>query len=254
MTYDDQGNDLRTRAYSSTLNDAVDEGPLGITAYSNATGTTYITRDPQGNLIDGRYTPAGGGAQIITYGLSDRNNSVVALMDGSGNDVGDFHYTPYGAVTNTLTSLASSIPFRFDGAYQDIEGDNYYHLGARYYDPSNYRFTQPDSVVGSIANPGTINQYAFASGDPIDYTDPTGHGFFSSLGDDISDAFSSGEKTAETLVAAGMGCIEGLSVVSESGIAETASAAGPEFGAVALAGGCIGGAAVEEFGAGEALG
>ena len=54
-----------------------------------------------------------------------------------------------------------------------------YHLGNGYrlYNPALRRFTSPDSM--SPFGAGGINPYAYCEGDPINNTDPTGHGIFS---------------------------------------------------------------------------
>ncbi|MFF7365851.1 RHS repeat-associated core domain-containing protein, partial [Streptomyces sp. NPDC008125] len=52
------------------------------------------------------------------------------------------------------------------GAYTDPTG--LYKMGARYYDPTLGRFTQPDPS-GQEAN-----TYLYAAGDPINRTDPGG--------------------------------------------------------------------------------
>jgi hypothetical protein len=41
------------------------------------------------------------------------------------------------------TVAAVGNPFRFHGGYYGIEGDGYYHFGARFYDAEGH-FTQPD--------------------------------------------------------------------------------------------------------------
>jgi RHS repeat-associated protein len=175
ISYLDHGNQLRYSVQTSTVTDTFDNGPLGITALTaTPTGsggtTTYYTRDPQGNLIDERT------GTTTYYYLTDRQNSVSALIDSTGHDAGDYTYTPYGRITNTLTTTATANPWRYTSSYQDNEADNYYHLGARYYDQAtSATFTQPDNITGSIANPHTINLYAYTSGDPINGRDPSGH-------------------------------------------------------------------------------
>ncbi|MFD1829292.1 RHS repeat-associated core domain-containing protein [Streptomyces desertarenae] len=57
-------------------------------------------------------------------------------------------------------------PYRFTGTYLDPTG--LYKMGARYYDPHLGRFTQPDPS-GHETNP-----YLYATGDPVNRTDPTG--------------------------------------------------------------------------------
>lgn len=53
------------------------------------------------------------------------------------------------------------------GGYLDSTG--LYHFGERYYDPSNGRFLQVDSVTG-----GSCNAYEYGCGDPINNRDLEG--------------------------------------------------------------------------------
>jgi hypothetical protein len=41
------------------------------------------------------------------------------------------------------------------------------------------RWTQQDPIGGSIANPATVNRYAYVNGDPVNATDPSGRSFIS---------------------------------------------------------------------------
>jgi RHS repeat-associated protein len=54
----------------------------------------------------------------------------------------------------------------------------------RHYDPLQGRFTQVDPIgmrSTSLANPQTLNLYAYSANDPINHSDPSGLGFFSWL-------------------------------------------------------------------------
>ncbi len=51
--------------------------------------------------------------------------------------------------------------------------DNITYAG--YYDPNIGRFLTQDSYRGEIKEPDTWNLYAYTAGNPINYTDPTGH-------------------------------------------------------------------------------
>jgi uncharacterized protein RhaS with RHS repeats len=50
-----------------------------------------------------------------------------------------------------------------------------YYYGARWYDPSLGRFTQPDTLVPNPGNPADFDRYAYVRNNPLKYNDPTGH-------------------------------------------------------------------------------
>jgi RHS repeat-associated protein len=52
---------------------------------------------------------------------------------------------------------------------------------ARYYDPQEGRFITPDPVLQSPYDPQTLNRYAYCRNNPLIYTDPSGHSFFSDI-------------------------------------------------------------------------
>jgi len=66
----------------------------------------------------------------------------------------------------TPPTAAVPQPFRFTGTYLDTTG--LYTMGARSYDPHLGRFTQSDPA-GKETNP-----YLYATGDPVNHTDPSG--------------------------------------------------------------------------------
>jgi RHS repeat-associated protein len=54
-------------------------------------------------------------------------------------------------------------------------GIGLYDYNARYYDPALGRFVQADTVVPKPGNPQSFNRYAYCIGNPLRYTDPSGH-------------------------------------------------------------------------------
>jgi RHS repeat-associated protein len=174
QSYLDQTNDLRVTSGSVRSINA----PLGITARITSSGAapTFYTRTPDGDLLDehGNINGSTGYRYYVTDGLG----SVVALVDPVDRLAASYVYDPSGGTTvnnETGGTTAAGNPFRYRGGYQDAtEGDGLYHFGARYYDPSTARFTQPDPKTGNIKDPLTTLSYAYASGDPTDRTDPTG--------------------------------------------------------------------------------
>lgn len=109
------------------------------------------------------------GAGAVWLTGSDFLGSALTASAGSATD--EFSYSPYGEerpVTST-TSLG------YTGQYRDpvLPGYQLGH-GYRAYLPALMRFTTPDSE--SPFGRGGINSYAYCAGDPINSSDPTGHG------------------------------------------------------------------------------
>lgn len=103
----------------------------------------------------------------LTITGTDYNNSVV-WSEGKTNEMTLHNWSPYGN-GNQIDLLPG-----FNGERSDpISGS--YHLGNGYrtYNPVLMRFNCPDSQ--SPFGDGGINPYAYCTGDPINFTDPSGH-------------------------------------------------------------------------------
>jgi RHS repeat-associated protein len=103
-------------------------------------------------------------------------------------------YDPYGnpthiaagqAATQQCTnpgSTAANGDLRYQSAQQD-NGSNEYHFGGRTYDPSKDAFTTPDTADATTGgdpqsigvDPLTRDTYDYVNGDPLNYSDPSGH-------------------------------------------------------------------------------
>jgi len=94
------------------------------------------------------------------------------LADSTGNITDNYIYSPYGALLEHLGSSDNS--FLFTGEQYGFEEENYY-LRARYYSPNSGRFLTRDSYDGRDYEPATLNHYGYAHGNPVNYTDPSGH-------------------------------------------------------------------------------
>jgi len=72
-------------------------------------------------------------------------------------------------------TLVSAIEnnFKFTGKELDSESGLYYY-GSRYYNPGIGRFTTPDVLKGNLANPLSLNRYAYVENNPLKYVDPSG--------------------------------------------------------------------------------
>lgn len=86
--------------------------------------------------------------------------------------VSGYKYEDYGKVIDTKGT--STNPFRYSGEYTDDE-TGFQYLRARYYNPNIRRFITEDTYTGEITNPLILNLYAYCSGNPIMYYDPSGN-------------------------------------------------------------------------------
>ncbi len=97
--------------------------------------------------------------------LRDALGSTVALTDSSGNVLDQTKYDPYG---NTTDQPGPGSAFEFTGREND--GNSFYYLRGRYYDPSIARFISRDPT--GLA--GGLNMYTNAADSPTYFTDPKG--------------------------------------------------------------------------------
>ena len=104
--------------------------------------------------------------------VRDGLGSVRAEVDGAGSVAKAFRYTAYGDVVGQVPGGAMPTILGFAGELRDSSGLTY--LRARWYDPRTGRFLTVDPVEGRPSWPGTLNGYAYAGGNPSNYTDPTG--------------------------------------------------------------------------------
>jgi RHS repeat-associated protein len=88
-----------------------------------------------------------------------------ALTDATGVIRTSYSYYSFGQTTGCGTASTNS--FQFGGREND--GSGLYYLRARYYHPVVQRFIGQDP----IGFRGGINQYSYATNDPVDLSDPS---------------------------------------------------------------------------------
>ncbi|NJL93751.1 MAG: RHS repeat-associated core domain-containing protein [Anaerolineae bacterium] len=102
--------------------------------------------------------------------LQDGLGSVRATLDDSLTTQEQRSYAPYGEVIEQTGTPQT--PFGYTGEMTDPNG--LVHLRARYLDPSMGVFLSPDPLEGNPADPMSMNAYAYAHANPVNYTDPSG--------------------------------------------------------------------------------
>ncbi|WCT56200.1 RHS repeat-associated core domain-containing protein [Paenibacillus kyungheensis] len=98
------------------------------------------------------------------YYLFNGHSDVVQMVDTSGTVVNSYGYDEWRNIAKQQETVANS--FKYAGEAYDSETGLYY-LKARYYDPSQGRFLNEDSVEGQIDNPLSLNIYTYVNNNPL---------------------------------------------------------------------------------------
>jgi uncharacterized protein (TIGR02594 family) len=109
-----------------------------------------------------------------SYYFRNHIGSLAVVTDASGTILKEFDYFPFGAEV-FLDNRVVPDRFRFTGQERDGEtGLDYF--GARHLSSAIGRFLTPDplGVVTASVDPQQLNRHAYAGGNPVRYTDPTG--------------------------------------------------------------------------------
>ena len=107
-----------------------------------------------------------------SYYLYDGRGSVTANTWYNGMVTSVYKYDPYGQVTLGSTEHTDFYGYNAE-SYNPNTGLEY--LRARYYNTNKGRFFQEDTYLGDIADPLTLNRYAYTKNSPLNYIDPSGN-------------------------------------------------------------------------------
>ena len=110
--------------------------------------------------------------------FSDHLNSSSVTTDADGDVTNLIDYLPFGAERVNIQNGEFESSYKFTNKERDEES-NLDYFGARYYKAAIGRFTQVDprimrAVADILADPQTLNGYAYARNNPIMYIDPNG--------------------------------------------------------------------------------
>ncbi len=101
------------------------------------------------------------------YYHPDQLGSTNIVTNESGYVVENTSYQPYGEIIEGGNSR-----YLYTGKEKDNGGLYYY--GARYYDPNQKQFIQPDPIINDVYDPQSLNRYSYVRNNPYKYTDPNG--------------------------------------------------------------------------------
>lgn len=176
-SYDNSTADMTTASYDG---DGLRQSSASTPAGGSSVSKNYVW-DTQGTLpqviMDGTnaYIYIGGQAPAeqvnlttgtVTYLVTDALGSVRGVVSSSGSLTSTTSYDAWGN-PETAGGLTSTTPFGYAGGYTDADGLVY--LLARYYSPSSGQFISVDPKVDQTRQP-----YAYAAGDPVISSDPSG--------------------------------------------------------------------------------
>ena len=118
----------------------------------------------------------------LFYNITDHLNSANLSIDSVGNVVEKIDYLPFGAERVNVGTGAFTATHTFTDQEKDTESGLLY-FGARYYNPTIARFTQPDPVVLDptrgefqviLFAPQLQNAYSYTANNPLKYVDEEG--------------------------------------------------------------------------------
>ena len=117
---------------------------------------------------------------VFYYYQSDHLGSASVMTNREGEVVQHYGYTAFGNERYKNNNLAFGVTNRYTGQQIDEETGLYFYQ-SRYYDAELGRFTQADTIVPSADTSQALNRYTYVKNNPLKFTDPSGHGWFSKI-------------------------------------------------------------------------
>jgi RHS repeat-associated protein len=104
--------------------------------------------------------------------MKDLHGDVVGMAEAGEQSFSKL-YSPYGEPEEPRAVAGTDTRLGFQGDYTD-KATGLVDMGARLYDPTLARFISRDTEFGDLKDPTSLNQFAYANGNPISSIDPSG--------------------------------------------------------------------------------
>ena len=137
---------------------------------SNMTSFNYIGAED--NILLTARPAENRQADFYTY-TKDIRESTVNIIGADGKSAVTYEYDDYGETTALGSQSFYNEICYGAGVYDKTTG--LYYLNARYYSPETGNFLTQDTYRGERSRTATLNLYGYCVGNPINYTDPSGH-------------------------------------------------------------------------------
>ncbi|MFR6522363.1 MAG: RHS repeat-associated core domain-containing protein [Lachnospiraceae bacterium] len=103
---------------------------------------------------------------------------MTGILTETANLTNSYQYDPYGNLTSGTADGVNY--YGYNGESTNVKIGLQY-LRARYYNAETGTFTTENSDLGTTENPLTRNRYDYATNNPLNYSDPTGHSLWSRI-------------------------------------------------------------------------
>ncbi len=182
-------------SYDANHNRVLKTTPMSTTVY---VGKVYEQTTLNGIVKDVSHIYAGNrlvasieavaGISTIKYMHGDHLGSISVITDANGAVLERLRFDVFGAPVDPATgaALAGFGATNTNRGYTGHEMDastGLVNMNARLYDPVLGRFISADTVVPAAGNMQAYNRYAYVLNNPLAYTDPTGHSWWTNFRD-----------------------------------------------------------------------
>jgi RHS repeat-associated protein len=134
-----------------------------------------LTVNMYGDAANQLFASIGSDGLAPVWMWTDRQGSVAAQVDQTGNVIVYLNYDAFGNMTiGTPSGVAVVRPYGWDGEELDT-ATGLYADGARYYNPATGRFLTQDPMGLAAGDP---NVYRYVGNSPTNATDPSGNYIF----------------------------------------------------------------------------